>query len=213
MTQKEFSDATGIAPASLSSIFNGRTAPTMKHAEALHRYFPSLNMGWLLFGEGEMFSTGVQQPQSGATLSDQNQDVSDALSVASEDPASDLQHTAPILDVEALLPGAASGIVKPSAPSSRKTNPSDAASRQQANLASAPAAGATTPRRQRPHESVLQSQPALSVSDKVAMQQLPYGSFYGTAMDAVNIPNKPPRKIVEIRVFFDDGTYETFKGN
>ena len=55
LNQKEFAATTGISPATLSSIFNGRTSPTLNHAEALHRRFPKLNMSWLMFGEGSMY--------------------------------------------------------------------------------------------------------------------------------------------------------------
>ena len=57
LNQKEFAATTGISPATLSSIFNGRTSPTLNHAEALHRRFPRLNMSWLMFGEGDMYVT------------------------------------------------------------------------------------------------------------------------------------------------------------
>ena len=55
LNQKDFAAKTGISPATLSSIFNGRTSPTLNHAEALHRRFPKLSMSWLMFGEGDMY--------------------------------------------------------------------------------------------------------------------------------------------------------------
>lgn len=55
LNQKEFAIRTGISPATLSSIFNGRTSPTLNHAQALHIHFPKLSMPWLMFGEGEMY--------------------------------------------------------------------------------------------------------------------------------------------------------------
>lgn len=63
LNQKEFAATTGISPATLSSIFNGRTSPTLNHAEALHRRFPKLNMSWLMFGEGDMY---VKEPGENA---------------------------------------------------------------------------------------------------------------------------------------------------
>lgn len=44
-----------MSPASLSSIFNGRTNPTNNHVQAIHRAFPVVNVSWLMFGEGDMF--------------------------------------------------------------------------------------------------------------------------------------------------------------
>ena len=54
LTQQEFAVKLGISPASLSSIFTGRTNPTNNHVMAIHRAFPQINVNWLLFGEGEM---------------------------------------------------------------------------------------------------------------------------------------------------------------
>ena len=73
LNQKEFAATTGISPATLSSIFNGRTSPTLNHAEALHRRFPRLNMSWLMFGEGDMYikegQAGSSSGEDGAVLS------------------------------------------------------------------------------------------------------------------------------------------------
>ena len=55
MTQQNFSQFLGISSAALSSIFNGRTKPTLNTVEAIHEKLPSINMLWLLYGEGEMY--------------------------------------------------------------------------------------------------------------------------------------------------------------
>lgn len=54
LSQQDFAVRLGISPASLSSIFTGRTNPTNNHVQAVHRAFPDININWLLFGEGEM---------------------------------------------------------------------------------------------------------------------------------------------------------------
>lgn len=61
MNQQTFSNMTGISTASLSSIFNGRTKPTLMHVEAIRNKFPNINLAWLLYGEGGMF-TPAQSP-------------------------------------------------------------------------------------------------------------------------------------------------------
>ena len=58
MTQKDFANCLQISEASLSSIFNGRTNPTNTHVCAVHKAFPNVNVNWLLFGEGEIFTDG-----------------------------------------------------------------------------------------------------------------------------------------------------------
>ena len=53
-TQVDFAHRIGIAPATLSGIFNGRTQPTLATASAIHECFPEISLNWLMFGEGEM---------------------------------------------------------------------------------------------------------------------------------------------------------------
>lgn len=55
MTQQSFADVLGISAASLSSIFNDRTKPTLNHVDAIKNKFPSINLDWLLYGRGPMF--------------------------------------------------------------------------------------------------------------------------------------------------------------
>ncbi|MBQ9286660.1 MAG: helix-turn-helix transcriptional regulator [Bacteroidaceae bacterium] len=75
MTQREFAQALGISPSSLSSIFNGHTSPTNYTVQAIHRQFPDINIAWLMFGEGEMLSG-----DSHATDADEAQAVEGAAS-------------------------------------------------------------------------------------------------------------------------------------
>ena len=55
MTQQVFADYIGLAPATLSSIFNGRTRPTLNVVEALKKKIPNISTDWLMFGSGEMY--------------------------------------------------------------------------------------------------------------------------------------------------------------
>lgn len=55
MTQQTFANFIGMSPASLSSIFNDRTKPTINTVEAIKSKMPSLSTEWLLFGRGSMF--------------------------------------------------------------------------------------------------------------------------------------------------------------
>ena len=65
MNQQTFAKMTGISTASLSSIFNSRTQPTLMHVEAIKKKFPNINLEWLLYGVGGMFvPTGTPTPAS-----------------------------------------------------------------------------------------------------------------------------------------------------
>lgn len=55
MTQQTFSDFIGISSASLSSIFNGRTKPTLNTVEAIRNKFPTISLDWIMYGTGSMF--------------------------------------------------------------------------------------------------------------------------------------------------------------
>lgn len=68
MNQQTFSQLTGINSATLSNIFNGRTSPTLNQVTAIQRRFPSINLNWLLNGEGGMFMP-VQETSDSEDLS------------------------------------------------------------------------------------------------------------------------------------------------
>ncbi|MCD8302741.1 MAG: helix-turn-helix domain-containing protein [Prevotellaceae bacterium] len=137
MNQKEFSSATGIATATLSNIFNGRTSATLNHAKAIHTRFPDLRMEWLLFGEGDMH-------------------------IRKTEPSSHLW--APTLFDERPV---------------QDTTPSVA-------------------------EAPVQSIPQPDINRELLVE---------TVKEAVRQIERPRRNVVEIRVFFDDGTYDVFQAN
>jgi len=66
MSQQAFAAFIDISPATLSSIFNGRTKPTIVIVEAIKKKIPDINTDWLMFGFGNMFSTPNEVP-SGTT--------------------------------------------------------------------------------------------------------------------------------------------------
>lgn len=55
MTQQEFANFLQISPAALSSIFTGRTRPTLVIIEAIHKNIPNISLSWILTGAGEMY--------------------------------------------------------------------------------------------------------------------------------------------------------------
>ena len=139
MTQQEFSDYIKIAPATLSSIFTGRTRPSLSVVEAIKNRFRDISTDWLMFGVGPMFKT---VDDNGLTV-----DFSDAPSAS-------------IYGNDAPLPyGASDG--------------SD---------------GQMT-------------------SDEAGMEA--NGSKEGKVV-VVKKCDKPQRRISEIRIFYDDQTWETF---
>ena len=59
VTQQEFADKLNIAPATLSSIFTGRTRPTLAIVDAIKTRYPQISTDWLMFGKGNMLESGV----------------------------------------------------------------------------------------------------------------------------------------------------------
>lgn len=157
MSQQDFAMKLGISPASLSSIFTGRTNPTNNHVQAIHRAFPKINVNWLLFGEGEM-----QEAQSAA-------DGKDAGQSASASPGGNERNTGG-------MNGNGMALMFEDDP-----------------LCDLPA------------EEKSFQHPAISRREQLSNRRTGNG-----VMNSEKKIDKYMRKIKEIRVFFDDGTYEAF---
>lgn len=178
MSQQDFANKLGISPASLSSIYTGRTNPTNNHVQAVHRAFPDVNINWLLFGEGEMFGGAVS---GGAPVEGLGQAVGDV-------PAT---RTGPVSDMSGTLFGqAVTGGDLSGGPSGRAGEPG--------LFASVGNGAGRTDARSVQKTSVPRRDTACPRRD-----ELPTGGY---------VKEKPliVRKVKEIRVFFDDGTYESF---
>lgn len=145
LTQQKFAEVLGISPASLSSIFNDRTKPTLNHVDAIVTGFPNINLRWLMYGEGDMF---LKDNDSQSTKTEQN-----------------TSSTAVPQSGEQLI---------------------DFGSEQ------------STP-----------SQPMVQ-APRVPQQQYVSQQQYRQEIESVKIINKPQRQISEIRIFYDDQTWETF---
>ena len=148
MTQQVFADFIGLAPATLSSIYNERTRPTLSVVEAIKKKIPNISTDWLMFGSGDMYITD----ESAAQPSD--------ASALSYDNAGQMNH--PI----------------PSSPMLDFDHPQSSAPQM------------TTPT---PHtfNSVKSTRPEMSQME-------------------VKVIDKPQRRVIEIRVFYDDQTWDTF---
>ena len=144
MTQQLFADYIGQSPATLSSIFNGRTRPTLNIVEAIKKKIPNINTDWLMFGSGDMYLP-------------QNTPDQDLFSEAEGTPG-----THPI-EQNLML-----------------------------NFDDAP----------------------VQAPQNVAQQPQNYNSVRNThqeiVREEVKFVDKPQRKVIEIRVFYDDQTWDTF---
>jgi len=162
MLAKNFCEITGINPASLSHILNGKTKASLPVLKNIVDTFPDLNPLWVLLGEGQM----LLKPD-------------DTTEEAEDNPGADL-----FVDNQTLN--------SVSAPSVSTTEPPILERRQGElpfDFTDSPVASQVTQRNPQIQKTQPTPQPVKEV---------------------VKIIEKKPRKIVEIRIFYDDGTYETF---
>ena len=160
MTQKALAAELCISEATLTGIFTGRTRPTVNIIDAFHQFFPEVNMYWLMYGEGEMYSSSAASSASSEGSSCESENSASASSSTASHSSSEAR--------QALPAGAQEGA-------------------HYGDLFSA-----STPHNSAPHAS-------MQVPQQMVVPQV-----------IEKYIDKPRRKITEIRIFFDDGTYETF---
>jgi transcriptional regulator with XRE-family HTH domain len=141
MTQQVFADFLQQSPATLSSIFNGRTRPTLQVIDAIKTKIPDISIEWLLYGTGDMYTSHPQDSDE-SFLDGQMTNQEPTLNFDSPLPVNPIMHQ----------------------------NAGQTVGFQQ---------GVKTTHAQIPHEEI-------------------------------KIIEKQPRKVTEIRVYYDDQTYETF---
>ena len=136
MSQHNFAQFIGISTAALSSIFNGRTKPTLNTVEAIRNKLPGISLEWLVFGTGDMYNNSTDP-----------QNVTTVANTPDQEPTLDFD-----LAATALPDGGNEAPVSQGVERTLKKSPKN----------------------------------------------------------DVKIINKPARRITEIRVFYDDQTYESF---
>lgn len=153
MTQTVFAQFLDMSPASLSSIFNDRTKPTLNFVEAIKKKIPNISTDWLMFGIGDMYTS---TPSAADAANEEKKSVPGSLFDEFSDT---VQHPSPVLDFN----------------DGRNQPRNSAQDRNNFN-------------------SVNNTHPNL-------------------APENAKIIDKPQRKVVEIRVFYDDQTWESFSAS
>ena len=150
MTQQVFAQFLEMSPASLSSIFNDRTKPTLNMVEAIKKKIPDISIDWLMFGKGQMY---------GGSSSGGNSTI--------------------------VTPTASSGHVRQANESMLDFDISD----------SPPPPAPTTPIRS--SSTAQGSNSVRNTPSEIVREEIKY-------------IDKPQRRVIEIRVFYDDQTWDTF---
>lgn len=163
MTQQEFAETIKVAPATLSSIFTGRTAPSLKIVEAIKSRFPDISTDWLMFGRGAM--TDYKSSEAGSSFGTPSSTMGQStLDFAGSNADASVQDDA----AEANGANAAASMSDSSTVGAKLSN--------------------------------------VSTAGRKAMD----GRSSVSGFHVVNNCDTKERKIVEIRIFYDDQTWETF---
>lgn len=144
MTQQVFADYIGQSPATVSSIFTGRTRPSLNIVEAIKKKIPNISTDWLMFGTGDMYVAESGTPE----VADNNQNPASPTRMQPESPMLDFD--SPVAPVPQNAPAFTSNI-----------------------------------------NSVRNTRAEI-------------------VREEVKMVDKPQRRVKEIRVFYDDQTWETF---
>ena len=92
MTQQVFAQFIEMSPASLSSIFNGRTKPTINIVEAIKKKIPDISTDWLMFGSGTMY---IDRKSDGGQKVEPSSATQESLFDFSDTPTSSVENTPP----------------------------------------------------------------------------------------------------------------------
>ena len=150
MSQQVFAQFIEMSPASLSSIFNGRTKPTLNIVEAIKKKIPDISTDWLMFGSGSMYLDSNASTTSAAgspTLSNGPNMVAEPVFDFSDNPSMGSDESYRMREIRGSSSTVFNGV---------KSTPSN-------------------PR-----------------------------------YETIKIIDNPPRRVTEIRVFYDDQTWDSF---
>lgn len=178
LNQQNFAQLIGKSTATLSSIFNDRTKPSLDIVDAIKKKLPQVNLEWLLYGTPPMYINKVESAQAGASARGGNGADEDSL-----DMYGDAVGVAGTGASAAGMGGShggiggAGGVVEPT-------------------LDFGGSEGSDSP-----------TSPSLFDHPQThGVKRTPKN----IANAAVKYVDKPQRKITEIRIFYDDQTWETF---
>ena len=178
LNQQNFAQLIGKSTATLSSIFNDRTKPSLDIVDAIKKKLPQVNLEWLLYGIPPMYINKVEGAQAGASVRGENGADEDSLDMY----------------------GGAVGVAGTGA---------SAAGMGGSHGGTGGAGGMVEPTLDFGGSEESDSPTSPSPFDQPqthGVKRTPKN----IANAAVKYVDKPQRKITEIRIFYDDQTWETF---
>jgi len=178
LNQQNFAQLIGKSTATLSSIFNERTKPSLDIVDAIKKKFPQVNLEWLLYGTPPMYINKVEGSREGTSGRGDDPLDEDSLHVYGDAVGMAATGASAVARGNGYAgTGAAGEVMEPTL---------DFGASDASESSSSPS---------------LFEQP-----QSLGVKRTPKN----IAHTAVKIIDKPQRKITEIRIFYDDQTWETF---
>lgn len=178
LNQQNFAQLIGKSTATLSSIFNDRTKPSLDIVDAIKKKLPQVNLEWLLYGTPPMYINKVEGAQAGASARGENGADEDSL------------------DMYGGAVGVAGTGALAAGMGGSHGGTGGAGSIVEPTLDFGGSEGSDSP-----------TSPSLFDQPQThGVKRAPKN----IANAAVKYVDKPQRKITEIRIFYDDQTWETF---
>ena len=202
LTNAQFCQTCGLQPATLSHITSGRSNPSLTILRSIVQGFPDINPLWLFTGEGDMYGsptsstipspTAVSSPSASATSTDNS---APNLGSAPQRPGNDsraVSSASTASPTDGALMATGDGII-------------NAASQDKSNSISNPSPS-VEPAQGTPPSTL----PPYSHPEPLPPTPTSQSATAGSPSPIPLIVQEPPqrRNIVEIRVFYDDNTFE-----
>ena len=197
LTNAQFCQTCGLQPATLSHITSGRSNPSLAILRSINQGFPDINPLWLFTDEGDMYGSPTPStiPSPATTPSTSAESPAPTIGPAPQPSESNPQED-PFASTASPATGGTSqtrgGLI-----GAEPQNQSTTASNSSIFVEQAQGAPVSTPAMNSQPE-LLPSTATLQASTASVTPQIPV------------IVHEPPqrRNIVEIRVFYDDNTFE-----
>ena len=182
MTQSQFADFIGVNRPTLSHILAGRNNPSMEVVMKIHQSFPKINILWLIDGKGSYEGDAVAEYPAGSLREDR-------------------ESNAPDRAVDGQQPTVLSPYINNKEEDGEEAKEENFTTDTHFYQGELFAENAVSPSKSAGGEK----------KRKEKVLQSPKISDYRTGYQSFNSVQKLQRKIVEIKIFYDDGTYETFE--
>ncbi len=232
ITARQFAEEIGIQPSGMSHILSGRNNPSLDFVMKVVKRWPEININWLMFGKGEMFTVfsgaSPAQPHSAESQSEQSDEPNPSVEHAPQ-PLAASEEELPSVHEESLAEAApASAAVEydlfsqPAAVSDRqKVEPAQSAPPSPSPVPPVEAVKPPIPSSEpvaqpvQPAESVqtpvMAAAPQQEPSQNVAQPQLFENRIESTPEDGNPLqPNLVKKKIVKMIVLYDDHSFAEY---